>query len=73
MKYFLNILFLLLSFSLSAQDIPMADEMRANGKIYVVVAVLVTILLGMIIYLISIDRKLKKLEKEQKTKSWNEH
>jgi len=69
MKYFLNILFLLLSFSLSAQDIPMADEMRANGKIYVVVAVLVTILLGMIIYLISIDRKLKKLEKEQKTKS----
>jgi len=51
----------------------MADEMRANGKIYVVVAVLVTILLGMIIYLISIDRKLKKLEKEQKTKSWNEH
>lgn len=69
MKHFLNILFLLLSFSLSAQDIPMADEMRANGKIYVVVAVLVTILLGMIIYLISIDRKLKKLEKEQKTKS----
>jgi len=73
MKHFLNILFLLLSFSLSAQDVPMADEMRANGKIYVVVAVLVTILLGMIIYLISIDRKLKKLEKEQKTKSWNEH
>jgi len=73
MKHFLNILFLLLSFSLSAQDIPMADEMRANGKIYVVVAVLVTILLGMIIYLISIDRKLNKLEKEQKTKSWNEH
>ncbi|MAC94335.1 MAG: CcmD family protein [Flavobacteriales bacterium] len=69
MKHFLNILFLLLSFSLSAQDVPMADEMRANGKIYVVVAVLVTILLGMIIYLISIDRKLKKLEKEQKTKS----
>lgn len=69
MKHFLNILFLLLSFSLSAQDIPMADEMRANGKIYVVVAVLVTILLGMIIYLISIDRKLNKLEKEQKTKS----
>ena len=69
MKHFLNILFLLLSFSLSAQDVPMADEMRANGKIYAVVAVLVTILLGMIIYLISIDRKLKKLEKEQKTKS----
>ncbi|MEX2379127.1 MAG: CcmD family protein [Vicingaceae bacterium] len=63
--FFTNLLFLLMSFSLSAQDVPMADEMRANGKIYVVVAVLVCILLGMIIYLISIDRKLKKLEKEQ--------
>ncbi len=66
MKYlFTNLLFLLMSFSLAAQDISMADEMRANGKIYVVVAVLTTILLGMIIYLITIDRKLKKLEKEQ--------
>lgn len=67
--FFVNLLFLLMSFSLSAQDIPMADEMRASGKIYVVVAVLTTILLGMIIYLISIDRKLKKLEKEQAEKT----
>lgn len=66
--FFANLFFLLMSFSLSAQDIPMADEMRANGKIYVVVAVLTTILLGMIVYLITIDRKLKKLEKEQAEK-----
>lgn len=42
----------------------MANTMRSNGKIYVVVAVLLTILLGLIGYLISIDRKISKLEKE---------
>jgi heme/copper-type cytochrome/quinol oxidase subunit 2 len=45
----------------------MADAMRSNGKIYVVVAVLVTILIGLFIYLISVDRKLTKLEKRDKT------
>lgn len=43
----------------------MAVGMRANGKIYVVVAVVVTILAGVILYLVSIDRKLRKLEKQQ--------
>lgn len=38
--------------------------MRSNGKIYVVVAVLVTILMGLFIYLISLDRKISKKEKE---------
>lgn len=42
----------------------MASAMRSNGKIYVVVAVLLTILAGLIVYLISIDRKISKLEKE---------
>ena len=41
----------------------MADALRSNGKIYVVVAVLVTILLGLFIYLWSVDRKISKLEK----------
>jgi CcmD family protein len=49
---------------LFAQD--MADEMRSNGKIYVVVAVLTTIFIGIILYLIRLDRKLTKLEKETK-------
>lgn len=44
----------------------MADEMRSNGKIYVVVAVLTTIFIGIIIYLIRLDRKISKLEKETK-------
>lgn len=42
----------------------MAVGMRANGKIYVVVAVVVTILLGLILYLISLDKKISRLEKE---------
>ncbi|AMM51277.1 hypothetical protein TH61_08975 [Rufibacter sp. DG15C] len=42
----------------------MADVMRQDGKIYIVVAVLVTILLGLLIYLISLDRKVTKLERE---------
>ncbi len=44
----------------------MADEMRASGKIYVVVAVLVTVFIGIVIYLIRIDGKVSKLEKEVK-------
>jgi uncharacterized membrane protein len=38
--------------------------MRSNGKIYVVVAVCLTILTGLFIYVFLIDRKISKLEKE---------
>lgn len=41
----------------------MADEMRSNGKIYVVVAVMLTIFIGIVIYLIRLDRKITNLEK----------
>jgi CcmD family protein len=41
----------------------MADGMRSNGKIYVVVMVLVIILAGIFGYLIHLDRKIKRLEK----------
>ena len=62
-------LFFLLAFSsllLSAQpgsEVQMADVMRDNGKIYVVVAVILAIFAGIIIYLIRLDRKISKLEK----------
>ncbi len=46
------------------QNVEMADTFRSNGKIYVVVAVILTIFAGIIIYLIRIDRKISKLEKE---------
>lgn len=62
---FLSLCFLLCTSLVFAQT--MADEMRSNGKIYVVVAVLTTIFLGIILYLIRLDKKLSKLEKEIKT------
>ncbi len=39
------------------------DFMRSNGKIYVVVAVVITILTGLFVYVFSLDRKISKLEK----------
>lgn len=62
--------FLLLFFLLTCSSVlfaqSMANEMRSNGKIYVVVAVLVAIFIGIILYLIRLDRKLTKLEKDTK-------
>lgn len=55
------------SISAMAQDKPeMADTMRSNGKIYVVVAVCLTILIGLFIYVLSIDRKISRMEKENR-------
>ncbi|WP_251047183.1 CcmD family protein [Hymenobacter sp. ISL-91] len=42
----------------------MAEAMRQNGKIYVVVAVIAVVLAGLLLFLISLDRKLSRLEKE---------
>lgn len=53
------------SFGWAQQSIEMADVMRSNGKIYVVVAVLLLILLGLIAYLVVLDRKVSKLEKQK--------
>ncbi|MBK9511752.1 MAG: CcmD family protein [Cytophagaceae bacterium] len=50
------------------QQIEMADSLRANGKIYVVAGVFSIIALGIIGYLFSLDRKIKKLEEEIKDK-----
>ena len=48
----------------SAEAVEMADVMRSNGKIYVVVAVVVTILIGILIFIFQTEKKLGKLEKE---------
>lgn len=45
-------------------DAPMADALRENGKIYVVVIVLGIVLTGLFIYLINLDRKVRKIESE---------
>ncbi|TGE08796.1 CcmD family protein [Hymenobacter fodinae] len=44
----------------------MADTLRHDGKIYVVVAVITVVLAGLLFFLISLDRKLSRLEKEVK-------
>ncbi|MBO2011809.1 CcmD family protein [Siccationidurans soli] len=44
----------------------MADDLRASGKIYVVVAVVAIIVVGLLGYLINLDRKVSRLEKEIK-------
>ncbi|MHC2992339.1 hypothetical protein OB13_12320 [Pontibacter sp. HJ8] len=54
-------------FSSAAQpDVEMADALRQDGKIYVVVVVLLTVLAGVLFYLISLDRKVSRLEKQLK-------
>jgi hypothetical protein len=46
------------------KEVPqMADGMRSNGKIYVVVAVLLIILAGLIFYVFQVDRRLTRVEK----------
>jgi len=61
--------FLLLSyiaaFAQQGGQVEMADTMPSSGKIYVVIAVIVIIFIGLAIYLFSIDRRLKKIEKEK--------
>ncbi len=57
--------FLITSIAAFAQNdtLEMADTFRSNGKIYVVVAVILAIFTGIILYLIRLDRKISKLEK----------
>jgi hypothetical protein len=65
-------LFVFSVMTVAAQDndgnahVEMAGLLRSNGKIYVVVAVLATILLGLFLYLIRLERKIGRLEKGPK-------
>jgi len=66
MKKLISILtFIFFTFFANAQDVKMADVMKENGKIYVVIAVMLTILAGLVVYLIRLDRKISKLEKNK--------
>lgn len=62
--FLLFLLVISLSSSAQTSDVDMADLMRENGKIYVVITVLSVILAGFIINLILVDRRLRKLEKQ---------
>lgn len=66
LKYFLVfIIHILWNVKLNAQDmgVEMADQFRADGKIYVVVAVIAIVFLGISLYLVYLDRKISKIEK----------
>ncbi|MHA4846326.1 CcmD family protein [Flavitalea antarctica] len=67
-KYIYSFLLLLInSFVFAQENVPVnepATGMRSDGKIYVVVAVVVTILIGLLLYVIRLDRKITKLERK---------
>ena len=49
--------------------IEMADRLRADGKIWVVVAVIAAVFAGIIVYLVRLDSQIGKVEKEVKSRS----
>ena len=66
-KLFCMMLLAIISVAANAQatvNAENADMMRSNGKIYVVVAVVLTVLLGLFFYVFNLDRKISKLEKK---------
>ena len=63
-KKLLGFIASLFSFGQETDKVDMAEALRSNGKIYVVVAVIAIIFIGLVIFLITIDRKVKKLEKQ---------
>ena len=70
-KITLSLLMLIVSASSFAQDnatVDMATGLYQSGKIYVVVIVMTIIFLGIAGYLVMLDRKISKLEKEIENK-----
>ncbi|MEO6285062.1 MAG: CcmD family protein [Dyadobacter sp.] len=48
----------------ASEAVPMADKLREDGKIWVVVAVIAVIFAGIAVNMLRIDAKLRKIEKE---------
>ncbi|MET1054651.1 MAG: CcmD family protein [Pedobacter sp.] len=65
-KLITTVLMLMVTLQLFAQGegSAIADTLAGSEKIYVVVACVGIILLGLLIFLFSIERRLKKLEKK---------
>jgi hypothetical protein len=67
MKTIFNTLFLLVALTASAQQSPaMADGMRSEGKIYVVIAVIALIFAALAVFLVYLERKVSRMEKRLK-------
>jgi len=64
-KKIIAFVFLLIAFSGNAQSVSqpaMADALREDGKIYVVISVIAIIFLAIIVFLILLERKIRSLE-----------
>ncbi len=65
--YLFLCLSLFISFAGQAQsEVEMADQFRADGKIYVVVAVILVILIGLLVYLFRLGHRISQIEKALK-------
>lgn len=77
MKKFIIIFLLFICFFAKAQDkigiteedyqnssVQMADKMRSEGKIYVLVSIIGIVLGGILVYVIQTDKKISGLEKK---------
>lgn len=65
-KVLLSTVFLLACCLVYAQDnVEMAFSLRSSGKIYAVVLVVLTIFIGIAVYLVALDRKISNLEKNK--------
>ena len=66
LTFFSFLLFSLYSFAqnMDIKTEEPSDFMHSNGKIFVVMAVVVTIVTGLLIYLINLDRKIRKIERK---------
>ena len=65
----LNLSFAQGNYTITKEDyantsVEMADTMRSNGKIYVVVAVVMVIFAGLIFYMVQTERKISRIERE---------
>ena len=65
-KLLLTLFTVSIAVAAQAQPVEMADTMRSEGKIYVVVGIVLIVLTGLIVYLFMLDRRVKKLENGQK-------
>jgi hypothetical protein len=70
-KFSVTLLMLMLTLQLFAQNegASLTESVYASGKIYVVVACIVLILFGLLIFLFSIEKRLKKLEQKSSAKN----
>ena len=62
-------IFLMVSMFAKSQTVSepqMADMFRDNGKIYVVITVIAMIFVAIVLFLVNLERKIKKIEKRLK-------